>query len=253
MDVNTKELYKQTFGHFCTDAACAAVVIAGTADLFDIVKFFAGYNFLAFCLQPLAGWLLDKFKNIRFEHYIVTAFLLLLIAFAPNLNIWLRVALVGVGNCLFHVGAGALILTTAAKKMMPLGVFVSGGAVGLALGTTFAVVEVWRIFRCLCLAMMVVINIRLPERTSLKTSQVFPWKIIGLLCVCVALRSFMGLAPLTQFEKTLPVLLTITFGVFAGKFLGGILCDKFGIKKVVLMSTAIVLPLFLPALKNPYL
>ena len=105
-------LLKQTVGHFCVDAACATVVIGATGGIVSAVQFFVLYNFLAFCLQPLAGFFLDKVKRLQPKFYIITSFVLLLLGFVPELNIWGRIALVGIGNCLFHTGAGAIILTS---------------------------------------------------------------------------------------------------------------------------------------------
>lgn len=131
-------LFKQTLGHFCVDASCAAVVIGGTQSFVSAVQFFVLYNFLAFCLQPLAGIFLDRVKKLKSKNYILLSFVLLLLGFIPNLNIWTRVIFVGFGNCLFHVGAGTIILATSQNKMAPLGIFVSSGAVGLLSGSMLA-------------------------------------------------------------------------------------------------------------------
>ena len=63
----------------------------------------------------------------------------------------------------------------------------------------------------------------------------------------------MGFMPLARFEKTPIVMLIITLGVFSGKSLGGFLCDKWGIRPVVIFSTGLVLSLFLFSFQNPYL
>lgn len=251
--MKNKELLKQTFGHFCVDAACATIVIHGTQDFMYAVKFFVLYNFCAFCLQPLAGWVFDKIKRLRFQAYIITAFALLLVGFLPNLNIWIRVLLVGIGNCLFHVGAGTLVLESEKKKLAPLGIFVSSGAVGLFLGTIFAHTEIFNVFLILCFVALILLNMELPERLKRHPAKDVQWGIVTLLGLCIAIRSFMGFMPLTQFEKTIPILLMITLGVFCGKCIGGILCDRFGINKVVLWSTGVVLLLFLFSFTNPYL
>jgi len=252
MSKNT-ELLKQTFGHFCVDASCAAIVIHGTQSFWEATQFFVLYNFCAFCLQPLAGWIFDKVKRLRFQAYIITSLALLLIGFFPNLNVWMRVLLVGIGNCLFHVGAGTLVLESEKKKLAPLGIFVSSGAVGLFLGTIFAHTEAVSVFLILCLIGLILLNMELPERLKNHRGKDTQWGIVALLGLCIAIRSFMGFMPLTQFEKTTPILLMITLGVFIGKFLGGVLCDKFGIKKVVLVSTAVVIALFLFSFANPFL
>ncbi|MBP5344237.1 MAG: hypothetical protein J6Y85_04105 [Alphaproteobacteria bacterium] len=251
--MDLKLLSKQTLGHFCVDAACAAIVISGTARLGDALAFFILYNFLAFCLQPLAGVILDKRSHTTPKQYILISFLLLLIGFIPELNLWMRVLLVGVGNCLFHVGAGTVILTESGKKLAPLGIFVSSGAVGLMLGTMFAYEWIVHLLLVIVLICLLGANSHLPTKKVLHSVPKIRWQIAGLLCVCVTIRSFMGFIPLTHFIKTPWIIVMITMGVFLGKSLGGIFCDWLGIKKTVIFSTGIVMLLFLFSFNNPYL
>ncbi len=253
MMIDKRLLFRQTLGHFCVDASCAAVVIGATQNVLSAIKFFILYNFLAFCFQPLAGILLDKFKKLQPKQYIIFSFVLLLLGFVPELNIWLRVGLVGIGNCLFHIGAGTVILTTSKDKMAPLGIFVSSGAVGLLMGTMLAYNLTCHLVLALSLLALILLNLDLPPKVLPKSSKSIQGWIAFLLCLCIAIRSFMGFMPLTQFEKTPLILWMITFGVFMGKSLGGILCDKWGIQKVVCISTAFVLVLFLFSFRNPYL
>ena len=246
-------LFKQTLGHFCVDACCAAVVISGTYTIFDAVKFFVLYNFLAFCLQPLAGILLDKFKKIDYRRYILSSFILLLLGFIPDLNIWVRVVLVGIANCLFHVGGGTIILTESKNKLAPLGIFVSSGAVGLMLGTMFANSIICHALLIIALIELISMNIKLPKQTMPATRSSIHLGVAALLCLCVVIRSFMGFMPLTTFTKAPWIIVMITLCVFLGKSLGGILCDRFGIRKTVIVSTIFVLGLFLLSFNNPYL
>lgn len=246
-------LFKQTLGHFCVDATCALVVVSTTKNVPSALLFFALYNFLAFCLQPLAGFLLDKIKKLQPKTYIIGSFILLLLGFVSSLNIWVKVILVGVGNCLFHTGAGTIILTSSKNKMAPLGIFVSSGAVGLLLGTLFAHNFACHLVLGFSLLVLILLNLDIPEKVKLNAPKTIYFKTAFLLCLCIAIRSFMGFAPLTNFEKTPLTLWLITMGVFWGKSFGGILCDKWGIEKVVCISTAFVMALFLFSFQNPYL
>ena len=245
-------LLTQTVGHFMVDAACAAVVISGTQDIVPALVFFVLYNFLAFCMQPLAGFILDKVKSVQPKHYILASFILLLPGFMSDLNMWVRVLLVGVGNCLFHTGAGTLILNNAKHKMAPLGIFVSSGAVGLFSGMMWADSLLYRVFLMFALCCLILFNLNLPEKHTFKKSKI-NWAVAGALCLCIMIRSCMGFIPLTQFHKTPMILFIITLGVFVGKSLGGILCDKWGIRRVVLASTIVVMALFLFSFNSPFL
>ncbi len=246
-------LFKQTLGHFCVDATCAAVVVLKTHNLVSVVQFFVLYNFLAFCLQPLAGILSDRIKRFSAYTYIFISFILLLFGMIPILNIWSSVIFVGLGNCLFHVGAGTLILTNSQHKMTPLGIFVSSGAVGLFVGTILAHNIAFHFILTFLLMALIFLNLNKPQKVLLRHHQLVHCGITFLLCLCIAIRSFMGFMPLTLFEKTPLILWMITMGIFIGKALGGILCDKWGIQKVIYISTALVMVLFLFSFQNPYL
>ena len=251
--MKSKTLIKQTLGHFFTDAACALVIFSATHDIKQAFIYFIAYNFLAFCLQPVAGFVLDKFQKIKPSHYITTAFILLIIGFVPFLPAWEKVIFIGIGNCLFHTGAGTIILNSSKKKMAPLGIFVSSGALGLTLGTLLSPYAQVHNVCMMALLILEIFNLTATEEKITKKSGSIHWKIAPLLCLCIVIRSFMGFISVTTFVKSAPIILMITCGVVAGKALGGLLCDKWGIRRVATFSTLIVVALFLFSFHNPYL
>ena len=250
-------LFRQTLGHFCTDAACAAVLTSNMDRMDRVFLFIICYNFLAFCLQPFAGIALDKCKQLTDKGYIQSAFVMLLLMlalpiFGVSVNVWLSTVIVGIANCLFHVGAGRVILAKARDKMAPLGIFVSSGSLGLMIGMLFPYFAV-RLVLLLLVVALILLNLDTPlGRTSVVRAQNH-WCVVAAMCACIAIRSFMGFLPVTTFSKSTGMLLLITLGVMAGKSLGGVLCDKWGIRKVVLTSTTCAVLLFLLSLGNPYL
>ncbi len=251
--ISQRILLKHTVGHFCVDAVCALIVISATHCFTSALFFFLLYNLLAFGGQPLAGWILDKSPKIKPTHDIIGAFILLLLGFIPSLNLFLRIGLVGVGNCLFHTGAGTIVLTSSRNKMAPLGIFVSSGAVGLLTGSLLASTTTAFFIFPFALALLILWNLNSPYKRPKKAANTKPVVLILLLCTCIAIRSFMGFLPLTDFVKTPLVLWMITLGIFGGKILGGFLCDRWGIQKVIYISTAFVLLLFLFSFHTPYL
>jgi FSR family fosmidomycin resistance protein-like MFS transporter len=94
-----------------------------------------GYDALAFGLQPLIGARLDRRPDLPLAPAgcALAAAGLALGVFAPGWR-WAAMAAAGVGNALFHVGAGAQVLRGANGRLAPLGVFVAAGAPGVALG-----------------------------------------------------------------------------------------------------------------------
>lgn len=116
--------------HFLVDFACAFAILrhlprTGAAELLLL------YNFCAFALQMPLGVLADRLgRNLALAALgCFTAAL----GFLP-LPGALCAGLLGVGNALFHVGAGLEVLTDWPEVCGPLGVFVSPGAVGLYIG-----------------------------------------------------------------------------------------------------------------------
>ena len=121
--------------HFLVDGICAAAMAAYAVQeplLAPIVFYFGLYNAIAFGTQWLTGWLFDKKEN-----WIRYAFLFVLITLALGtqsaLGIKVQTVSLGLGNSVFHVAAGSMVLRRYATYS-ELGVFVCSGAVGLALG-----------------------------------------------------------------------------------------------------------------------
>ena len=121
--------------HFLVDGICAAAMAAYAVQeplLAPIVYYFGLYNAIAFGTQWLTGCLFDKKEN-----WMRYAFLFVLVTLGLGtqaaLGIKAQTLLLGIGNSVFHVAAGSLVLRryTTYKE---LGIFVSSGAVGLALG-----------------------------------------------------------------------------------------------------------------------
>lgn len=91
------------------------------------------YDAIAFGGQVPAGWLLDRFRAARIfaaEGVALVAVALLVASGFPVLG----AVLVGVGNGLFHVGAGAHVLRRSARRAAEGGVFVAPGALGIFAG-----------------------------------------------------------------------------------------------------------------------
>ena len=116
--------------HFLVDGICAAAMAAYAVKeplLASIVYYFGLYNAIAFGTQWLTGWLFDKKEN-----WIRYAFLFVLLTLGLGtqsaLGIQTQTLLLGIGNSVFHVAAGSLVLRryTTYKE---LGIFVSSGAV----------------------------------------------------------------------------------------------------------------------------
>ena len=122
--------------HFLVDFCCAFFIFRMMQEAPALYLYFFIYNFCAFALQMPVGLLADRFhKNslTAISGCILTAVVPLFYGvlqgetavFAMDIS---AVVLIGLGNCLFHVGGGIEILRIGKDKLWPLGIFVSPGA-----------------------------------------------------------------------------------------------------------------------------
>lgn len=117
--------------HFLVDFACAFAMFRRLPGGEDPAALLLGYNFFAFALQMPLGAAADWLgRNLALA---ALGCLTAAAGFLP-LPLGVCAALLGVGNALFHVGAGLEVLTDWPDTCAPLGVFVSPGAVGLYIG-----------------------------------------------------------------------------------------------------------------------
>ena len=123
--------------HACVDAASVGVVFgewSGDRLSWDAFRgLIILYNGLAFGLQVPLGWLADR---IRVYRGCGLGGLLLIVAgvLLCRWQIWLAVVLAALGNALFHVGAGAIVLHGSLRRATEAGLFLAPGALGLSVG-----------------------------------------------------------------------------------------------------------------------
>ena len=224
------------------------------------------YNVLAFMSQPLTGILADRMKA---RHWLLMASSLLLslavaaAALIPALQAsallenglgeWLLIVvavLLGAGNSLFHVWGGKQTVVQTGNDIRALGVFVSTGALGLAVGFVCCS---WALLYGLLLAIVAVsiAYVRFDVSRSVEGAvrsemSFFPprfltpervWLIVVALMLFVCYRSFTGEVFSKGITKSQTLILTIGLVSMLGKMAGGWIAQKVGI----LRSLAVVL------------
>ena len=133
--------------HFLVDGICACGVmmmshqIASDTEAYVMI---ALYNTLAFGTQPLTGHWVDK-NSLCPRGLKLAAILLIAGALVSSIStsytIFIAVLgaiLLGMGNSFFHVYGGKYVAVISRNDIRALGVFVSTGAVGLAIGLGFS-------------------------------------------------------------------------------------------------------------------
>ncbi len=270
-----------TISHALVDMGCAMLIYAMTAQyLTDMEAFLAVllYDFIAFCLQfPLGMWLDGKEK----KRIPATDFPRLAAVVGMFLVAWVDVIyavirslhgdapvvvgvimylsfLAGIGNALFHIGAGVEVLNHSGKPEQagPSGIFVSAGALGLYLGAKAKLIGIENLY--VMAAALVVLSIvetrskRLDNsRTDATSSQSVPdtstaaarvaapsWVTL-LLTLIIVYRSFLGFAMKYTWRVDFKTGLIAVIGIVLGKAIGGIVSDRFGWRKVMISSLLI--------------
>ena len=126
--------------HALVDAASGYVIFAdlGHAALprSEVIALVVLYTALAFGGQAPAGLVADRWRCYR--GMAIAGVLLAALALpVATFSALAGVVVVGIGNALFHVGAGAHVLRVSGDRATESGVFVGPGAVGLAAGIWF--------------------------------------------------------------------------------------------------------------------
>ncbi|MBQ6669814.1 MAG: hypothetical protein IJM72_07160 [Deltaproteobacteria bacterium] len=231
-----------TLLHFAVDGVCAANLARYAWDeprLEPILLYFGIYNLIAFGGQWAMGWWLDC-RSRHIAPSLILSSLLLAAGCLEGLGILWQAVFLALGNCLFHSAGGSLILRGSRNFSEP-GIFVSSGAVGLALGLYgFCGITP---FLLLCLAggaaLAALVHFRgLPEfavadpiasdeaapRDTGTAALVFA---AFLLLACVVLRGANG-GGTSGYVLLFPCVFAL------GKVLGGLCADHFGYNKTVL-------------------
>jgi FSR family fosmidomycin resistance protein-like MFS transporter len=226
-------------------AAPAANAVAAGALLFVLA-----YDVLAFAGQVPLGWLVDRLALRR------GAALLGVVLAAAGLLLGERagyavVLLAGLGNALFHLGAGAMVLAGGREKAAPAGVFVGPGAlglgIGLLLGRRFVTVPTWPWLFGLAAAVVLVLAVSLRERPddapepAPTLRPMTSLALATLLCLSVAVRSLVGTVGCDACDKTLFLAIAVPCAGCLGKMVGGFLADRFGwidLSMVALLAAA---------------
>ena len=229
-----------TLFHLAVDGTCAAAMMdyaLWEPQWERAAFFFAMYNAIAFGGQWAAGLALDERPAWTVRTLAASPFLLGL-GCVPALGPAAQAALLGLGNCVFHAAGGRCVLVRSGTFFEP-GLFVSGGAVGLALGLGGMVPALPFLAACAaCAAGSAVALHRAapgeamppdPSAAGMPHAPQLPlFCCAALLMGGVVLRGFGGGGSVAGHA------LLFACGFAAGKCLGGLFCDKAGYRNTVL-------------------
>lgn len=280
MDKNCQLLGISAAMHFLMDGMCICCLFLLAAVYGDYWGAYGDrmslgavliYNVLAFMSQPLTGLLADRMDH---RHWLLLSSALMLTAavaiawllmsnmsFAGRMD-WLilLVALpLGAGNSLFHVWGGKQTVVKTGNDIRALGVFVSTGALGLAVGAVFCS---WVLLYALLLTFVVLAMAYVrwdldtevcsascsEDGASPRVSAMSPVTIgalVVMLMLCVGYRSFAGELFSAGITKSQSLILVIGLVAMLGKMAGGWIARWMGILPSVMVILAGVALCFL--------
>lgn len=228
--------------HFLVDMVCAWAMYAyfGAGNYENLLI----YNFCAFALQLPFGTFLDLYRE---KFHRLPTIIAMIGAAATLCGAFSHPALLGVGNALFHIGAGVDVIEEDFMKNHKgrnLGIFVAPGAIGLYLGALLGKKYTNPIVCVISgVTMMILLVIRWKqadvhiEKISCAPDKHCKLLILTACCFAVVVvRSFVGLA-VTFSWKSIPLFAAMAVCcTAAGKSCGGFLGARFGLSRTAVFS-----------------
>ena len=225
--------------HLLVDAVCAAVIVSSSTPELPAVFFL--YNTFAFSTQCVVGLLTDRLGHCK--------------TLAPAACLWVALCgvlplqpvfgavLIGLGNSLFHVSAGSEVLVHSEGKAAPLGFFIAPGALGVFAGKAFPELRPVLCGLLILSGLWLLIENRIDRE---QTASSYNYNKVGqskellptalLLLLAVMTRAIGGAVAGGTGQTVFWKSLVIVICVFAGKSLGGLASDRFGIRRVTVIS-----------------
>lgn len=245
--------------HFLTEVLCYYALgrLITDAAYFWIVPLM--YDLLAFAPQSLVGALSDRYRKLPLGE-IGMVLMAVGVALLPLVRSPYIVLLpLCAGNACAHVAGAEATLRCAGGKLAPSAIFVAGGTFGILIGKLFAssTMPNWGVILFAFTALPLLRSAQkdtaradaqcaVPCRAFRCADPRRSAAAVIVLAVCVVtVRSYMGYGiPMSwKTSQTQTTLLFVTMGV--GKALGGLLADRFGVRRIALGSAAAALPLLL--------
>ena len=242
--------YLYFYVHFIVEIVCFFYLSRITnSPLAWLVPFL--YDAFAFVPQSLIGRFSDKYRKVNISLIGIGILFVGILLFCFNINKFITLFIVCLGNCFLNVGGAENTLRNSKGKLSHSAIFVSGGSFGVITGRLLAKTSLKAYF-LLPIILTMIPFVLLAELYTTKDSNcnkfnyvkknISPAIIILIAVLVVIVRGYMGYGIPTSWNKSTlqNVYLFCIMGL--GKALGGILSDRFGIRKVAIWSTLLAIP-----------
>lgn len=237
------------FAHFAVEVACFWFVNSrfGDSPLWWCIAIL--YDCLAFVPQIFIGIIADRFPKLKLgpAGLIATA-AALVIPFGVPAFIFLTI-----GNCMVHVAGAEHTLRDSGGRAAPSGLFVGMGSFGVFLGRFIAsAVPSLSFLPALLILIALALLLFIPLDNAQKPASGFDCArdvsegaVVGLIFVTVLARSYIGYSIPTLWVKSQWQLFLLFAAMGVGKIAGGFFADRFGVRRVAIVSLCAALPFLL--------
>lgn len=251
MNLKYKRISLLCLGHFLIDFI--SIYLLNTLyhhyDFQTKIIFFIVYNVVAFGFQIIVGYIADVGNH--YKSYIFMGLIIGVIALnMKSLGLY-SILFVAIGNAIYHIGGGVKSLQLFPGKSAPAGIFVAPGAIGVFLGYQIASqgfdisLYLTIVTAGLILLMYYVYRNSQDEIQNLnRIHPKFTTILLGIFII-VFVRGFIGMNLIFPWKSNMVLSSLLVGGVFIGKFLGGVLGDRFGFKKIGIGGLVLSLPFLL--------
>lgn len=240
---------------------CSAVIVfsfIGKIDVLPLIQAVVLYNVLAFGLQSVFGFWIDKIGHP--QNFSIMGCILIITGFFTIENPMLAIIFTGLGNALFHSGGGYISLKMGNGRAKLPGLFVAPGAIGLFLGTYWNKIPnsenfVLIFLLLISIGLMTFIEPKEEIQKRLSAKSDFPVYMLIFICILISIciRSFIGLSYDFSAKNNFNLMLTLVLAVACGKAAGGFLSDKFGMFNTATIGLILSVPLLKYGGTYPYL
>jgi FSR family fosmidomycin resistance protein-like MFS transporter len=246
--------------HAVIETICAGVLFASwqhEALPCEATLAFGLYNLLAFGTQPFLGLAVDWSGKRRAAALIGLG---IVAGAAVSFTSWALPAIVlaGLGNAIFHLGAGSICLQLTPRRATGPGIFVAPGALGLFIGTQLGQTGnfvAWPFVVILAGLGLALTRLPLPAMLGAQPRPMQEWRwsvlVLVLLLGCIGGRSLVGFSVVMPWKAVSVLAITLTVAVVLGKALGGVLADRWGWGRIAVGGLALATPLLAYGANSP--
>lgn len=231
--------------HFVVDFSCAFLIYGYLRGSNQWIMCLLAYNSFAFAMQMPLGIVAD-YSGKSHRYAALGCVLVALSVLLKSLPLALCIV-AGLGNGLFHIGAGRDVLIHSRGRYSMLGIFVSPGAVGLYMGMlagrenlVSALVPVGLLLGSAAIILLLASKPDKAQPCEEKPREQGISAVTVLMIFClflvVCLRSYVGMTLAFPWKGEEQWSLWLLLALFGGKAFGGILADWLGAAETAVLS-----------------